>query len=42
MGMLGKARPALLARLFLRPLDNTIVAQPLALVTPQHHLRLGL
>jgi hypothetical protein len=41
-GMLGKDRPALLARLFVLPLPNTIVAEPLALLTPEHHLRLGL
>jgi hypothetical protein len=35
-------RPALLARLFVQLLTNTIVAQPLALLTPEKHLRLGL
>lgn len=41
-GMLGKDRPALLARLFLQPLANSIGAEPLALLTAKHHLRLGL
>jgi hypothetical protein len=41
-GMLGKDRPAVLARLFVLPLPNTIVAEPLAMLTPKHHLRLGL
>lgn len=41
-GMLGKERPALLARLFLRPASNTVAAYPLALLTAKHHLRLGL
>jgi hypothetical protein len=34
-------QPALLARLFVQPLTGTIVAQPLALLTPEKHLRLG-
>ena len=41
-GMLGNDRPALLARLFVRPVSNTIVAYPLAVITAKHHLRLGL
>jgi hypothetical protein len=41
-GMLGKDRPALLARLFLNPRANAIQAEPLALLTAKHHLRLGL
>jgi hypothetical protein len=41
-GMLGENRPALLARLLVRPLENVIVAEPLALLTAKHHLRLGL
>jgi len=41
-GMLGKDKPALLLRLFVRPQSNTIVALPLAALTPRHHLRLGL
>jgi hypothetical protein len=41
-GMLGNDRPALLARLFIEPVSNTIAAEPLALLTPQHHLRLAL
>ena len=40
--MLGKDQPALLVRLFVRTTMNTIVAQPLALLTPKAHLRLGL
>jgi hypothetical protein len=35
-------QPALLARLFVQPLTNTIMAEPLALLTPEKHLRLGL
>jgi len=34
-------QPALLARLFIRPRDGDIVAQPLALLSPSKHLRLG-
>ncbi|HWG44440.1 MAG TPA: SWIM zinc finger family protein [Gemmataceae bacterium] len=41
-GMVGKDRPAVLARLFVRPVANTVVACPLAALTPKHHLRLGL
>jgi hypothetical protein len=41
-GMLGQERPALLARLFVMPVSNTVVAYPLALLTAKHHLRLGL
>lgn len=41
-GMLGKERPALLARLFVQLVSNTVVADPLALLTAKHHLRLGL
>ncbi len=41
-GMLGNDRPAVLARLFVRPVENAVVAEPLALITPEHHLRLGL
>ncbi len=41
-GMLGKDRPVVLARLFVLPVPNTIVAYPLAALTPKHHLRLGL
>jgi hypothetical protein len=40
--MLGSDRPAVLVRLFVQPLTNTIVAEPLAILTPKHHLRLGL
>lgn len=40
-GSVGK-RPALLARLFIEPVTNVVLAQPLALVTPQRHVRLGL
>jgi hypothetical protein len=35
-------QPALLARLFVRLPSNTIVAEPLALLTAEKHLRLGL
>jgi hypothetical protein len=42
MGMLGRDRPAVLARLSLVPARNAIVAQPLAALTPRHHLRLGM
>lgn len=41
-GMLGKERPAVLARLLPRPTTNSVAACPLALVTSKHHLRLGL
>jgi hypothetical protein len=41
-GMLGKDKPAVLLRLFVRPLTNTIVAIPLAMLTNKHQLRLGL
>ena len=41
-GMLGKDRPALLVRLFVRPVANTVAAYPLAALTAKHHLRLGL
>jgi hypothetical protein len=41
-GMCLKERLAVLCRLFLQPLPNTITAEPLALLTPKHHLRLGL
>jgi hypothetical protein len=41
-GMLGREHPALLARLFVRPASNTVVAYPLALLSAKHHLRLGL
>lgn len=37
-----REQPALLARLFLQPGTDRIVAQPLALLTPKKHLRLGL
>ncbi len=37
-----REQPALLARLFLRPRDNALVAQPLALLSPTKHLRLGI
>lgn len=41
-GMLGKDQPAVLVRLFVRPTTNVIMAQPLAALTPKHHVRLGL
>jgi len=34
--------PAVLVRLHVVPVANAIVAQPLAALTPEHHLRLGL
>jgi hypothetical protein len=37
-----RKHPALCARLFVQPLTNTIIAQPLALLQPEKHLRLGL
>lgn len=37
-----RKQPALLARLHVLPVTNTIVAEPLALFTPEKHLRLGL
>jgi hypothetical protein len=42
MAMLGRDRPAVLVRLFVQPVPNTIVALPLAALTAKHHLRLGL
>jgi hypothetical protein len=42
MGMLGKDKPAVLARLYIQPMTNTIVSLPLAALTAKHHLRLGL
>jgi hypothetical protein len=42
MGMLGRDKPAVLVRLFVQPVSNTIVALPLAAVTAKQHLRLGL
>jgi hypothetical protein len=42
IGMLGRDKPAVLVRLFVQPVPNTIVALPLAVLTPKHHLRLGL
>ncbi len=41
-GMLNQQRPAVLARLHLLPVANAIAAEPLALITPEHHLRLGM
>ena len=41
-GMLGKDKPAVLVRLFVQPLHNTILAQPRTALTASHHLRLGL
>jgi hypothetical protein len=41
-GMLGKDRPAVLGRLFVRPPANAIVLEPLALLTVKQHLRLGM
>ncbi|HEX3149308.1 MAG TPA: hypothetical protein VHR66_14640 [Gemmataceae bacterium] len=42
MGMIGRDKPAVLVRLFVQPMTNAIVAQPLAALTAKHHLRLGL
>lgn len=42
VAMLGKDQPAVLVRLFVKSSLNTIAAQPLALITPKTHLRLGL
>jgi hypothetical protein len=41
-GMMGKDKPAVLVRLYVQPLTNTVVGLPLAAVTEQHHLRLGI
>ena len=41
-GMLAKHKPAVLGRLFVHPVSNTIVVQPLAALTEKQHLRLGL
>jgi hypothetical protein len=41
-GMLGNDRPAVLVRLFVLPVENAVVAEPLAALTPEHHLRLGI
>lgn len=40
-GMLGQDRPAVLVRLYLLPVAARLVAEPLAILTPEHHLRLG-
>ena len=40
--LLGRDKPAILVRLFVQPMTNAIVAQPLAALTAKHHLRLGL
>jgi hypothetical protein len=40
-GMPGAAHAAILLRLSVRPVENSIVGVPLALVTPECHLRLG-
>jgi hypothetical protein len=40
-GMLGKDSPAILLRLVIQSLTNTIVGIPLAILTNKHHLRLG-
>jgi hypothetical protein len=42
MGMLGRDRPAVLVRVYVQPIANSIVALPLAALTAKHHLRLGL
>jgi hypothetical protein len=41
-GMLEKDKPAVLVRLYVQPLANTVVGLPLAALTEQHHLRLGI
>jgi hypothetical protein len=41
-GMVSIVRPAVLVRLMVQPVANAIVAVPLALVTPECHLRLGM
>jgi hypothetical protein len=41
MGMMGKDKPALLVRLYMLPLANTVLGLPLAAVSPKNHLRLG-
>ena len=41
-GMLVKDKPAVLVRLFVQPMSNTLVALPLAAITAKHHIRLGL
>jgi hypothetical protein len=41
-GMPCPEQPAVLARLFVLPASNSILAEPLAIVTPRQHLRLGL
>ena len=41
-GMFGNDKAAVLARLFVQPLENAIVAEPLAALTTKHHLRLGI
>jgi len=40
-GMVVGKNPAVLVRLYLLPVAARIVAEPLALLTPEHHLRLG-
>ena len=40
--MMSKAKPALLVRLHVLPLSNTVVGLPLAALTDTHHLRLGI
>ena len=42
MGMLGRDKPAVLVRMFVQPMPNTIVVLPLAALTAKQHLRLGL
>jgi hypothetical protein len=40
-GMLGREHPAVLVRLIVQPVSNSIAAVPLALLVPNCHLRLG-
>ncbi|MSR55984.1 MAG: hypothetical protein EXS09_22335 [Gemmataceae bacterium] len=42
LAMIGKDKPAVLVKLFVQPMANTIVALPLAALTSKQHLRLGL
>jgi len=41
VAMPGMEKPAVLVRLFVQPIANAIYAQPLAVITPSKHLRLG-
>ncbi len=41
-GMLSKEKPAVLVRLYTQLLTNTVLGVPLAVVSPKHHVRLGI